>query len=374
MTKEDIRNEPCLGIGSKSTPGASGLRLRTSTPAGLSPLVEIDKNNDRTYYPPVSYVDAGYQRSRLATTSRRLITVVVFLAATVLAVVAWSLISQARDRWYWNHADMSWTWDHNIYVHATNDDEAERIDISTKRTLLLVQQATSMNVAKIVDVTSRINRAYAKQWGIDYVRLDGSMSAAGVLRNLLRMKASSKSLPSSSRYSNDMKRDYDVVVMLDADAMVVDMDYNILDLFAPGFLIGTIGGKRDGDGSTVELNDGAGIMFWNLNHEEIGPLSKLWRDELHTSFERGLIVDESSVLANVLSNTYSTRELKTLAQPLSPSQVSYFSGNKVRFMRKPSEAVQKTSWLDTDWQDVAIVLEQTADAVCFKFFPKCDVL
>jgi hypothetical protein len=261
-----------------------------------------------------------------------------------------------------------------MYVHTTDDDEVQSVISNESRNILIVQQATSLNVARIVDVTSRVNRAYAKQWGIDYVRLDGAIHAAEVLQSLLRMKAATDSSPFLSRYSKGVKREYDAIVMLDADAITVDMDYNILDLFAPGFLIGTIGGRRDGAESTVELNDGAGIVFWNLKHAEIGPVSKLWADDLNALEERGLIVDESSVLANILSNTYSPRELKTLVQPLSPPQFSFFSGEAVRFMRKPSYAAQKTGWLDTDWKDIAIVLEQTADAVCFKFYPKCDLL
>ena len=82
-----------------------------------------------------------------------------------------------------------------------------------------------------------------------------------------------------------------------------------------------------------------------------------------------------AILFDVLRRAYNQEELSSMVKELQPPQVDYFSGNVIKFFRKPSEyeRMPRLQWLESDSEDMLIVLEQLIDSVCFKSYPKCEL-
>lgn len=59
--------------------------------------------------------------------------------------------------------ELEWFWDRNHYVPEYGFDPQRQ----EQRTLLVVQDAAYGAEQQVIEVTQRVNRAYAKRWGYD---------------------------------------------------------------------------------------------------------------------------------------------------------------------------------------------------------------
>ena len=313
-----------------------------------------------TYYTyPTRYVAAPNDELSLHNIFRRS-TIIgsALLAVASAAMLTRSMLSQALESWYWNNAEPQRTWDRNIYYpHGLSRDESQINQQNPK--LLIVQHAASPRTAKIVDVTSRINRAYARHIEADYVRVDGPMAFCDTLTDVISMKVASEG----------GWLQYDAILAMDPDAVFVEFDTNVLlDMFVPNghSLVGIAGNITDID------QHGSGVMFFNTRHQESSTVLKLWRDDCVKGRDRTF--GDIAILFDLLRKAYN-QELSNMVQQLQPPQVDYFSGSEIKFFRKPSEYEQmsRLQWLESDSEDVLVVLEQLIDSVCFKSYPKCEL-
>ena len=282
------------------------------------------------------------------------------LAVASAAMLTRSMFSQALESWYWNHAEPQRTWDRNIYYpHGLSRDESQTNQQNHK--LLILQHAASPQMAKIVDLTSRINRAYARHIKADYVRVDGPMAFCDTLTDVISMKVASEGA----------WLQYDAILAMDPDAVFVGFDTNVLlDMFVPNdhSLVGIAGNITDID------QHGSGVMFFNTRHEESSAVLKLWRDDCISGRDRTF--GDIANLFDLLRKANNQEALSNMVQQLQPPQVDYFSGSEIKFFRKPSEYEQmsRLQWLESDSEDVLVVLEQLIDSVCFRSYPKCELV
>ena len=347
-----------LRLRTPSGPSASRSRVR-SRPTDVAPSDSVTAG-PLIYY-PTRYVaavprinDAKYPH-RFFTKRTILMGSAILAAASVVVMMTWSLLSQALDNWYWNGAEPQWIWDHNIYDPPDNAPG----NTTPVRKLLILQRATSPKASKILDATYRLNRAYAKHIQADYVRIDGMLALSDIVFDAINVKVA----PEEGWVQ------YDCIIVLDPDAVFVEFGIHMLDMFGPNHLVGIAGNMTDAD------RYGSGMLLWNTRHRESNAALSLWVDGSFSFHHRDLPKDDITILFDVLRNTYNPPELFTMFQELQPPQVDYFSGTAVRFFRKPSgyERMSRLQWLEADWEDVAIVLEQLVDAICFKSHPKCDL-
>ena len=281
------------------------------------------------------------------------------LAVASVAMLAWSMLSQALEGWYWNNAEPQWTWDHNVYDPRGISADAPHLNEQNPK-ILIIQHASSPKMAKIVDLTSRVNRAYARHIEADYVRVDGPMALCDTLSDVISMKVASKGA----------WLQYDAILAMDPDAVFVDFDTNVLlDMFVPNShrLVGIAGNITDID------QHGSGVLFLNTRHEESSTVLKLWSDDCARVHDRGM--SDIAILFDLVRKAYNQEELSNMVQELQPPQVDYFSGSEIKFFRKPTEYEQmsRLQWLESDSEDITIVLEQLIDSVCFKSYPKCEL-
>jgi len=190
--------------------------------------------------------------------------------------------------------DNEWSWDRNYYPSrpvpgigsvsssmgingigppaTTTDGPTNTTDGGnngeTIRSLLVVQVSGFGAEVEILDVTSKVNRAYAKRWTFDFLKFTGialgsqpwqsTFNKAFLLRYLVEKKI-----------KNSDFQVYDNVLMLDADSMIVNLDYNVLDLIPADKLL------SDGIGASLEIKDEySDVMLWNLNHPDVGKVSE----------------------------------------------------------------------------------------------------
>lgn len=315
------------------------------------------------YYPTRYVAAANIDNDELSQHSifrRATIIGSALLAVASAAILTWSMLSQALEGWYWNRSEPQWTWDHNIYDPRGVSRDEDQISQQNPK-LLILQHAAFPKMAKIVDLTSRVNRAYARHIEADYVRVDGPMALCDTLSDVISMKVASEGT----------WLQYDAILAMDPDAVFVEFDTNVLlDMFVPNAhrLIGIAGNITDID------EHGSGVLFLNTRHEESSTVLKLWSDDC-ISVVHDRSFGDVAILFDVLRNAYNQEELSSMVQELQPPQVDYFSGSEIKFFRKPSEYEQmpRLKWLESDSEDILIVLEQLIDSVCFKSYPKCEL-
>lgn len=312
------------------------------------------------------------------------------LLAVALFITLWFVVARPPSlASFWADVEF-WSWDHNQNPKGHHSVR-----------LLILQHAESKPAAEVLEVTARVNRAYARNWGYDYVRVFGSTRSwdrgAGRYRDeggerlhfaLLLQRISQtrteaitgagwRSVGRGNRVQEVRVGDdelYDSLLVLRPDAMLVDLDSNILQMFDSNYLIVTVEHKREID---VESSiDFGGGFFWNLQHSESDSLLRLWLDEMEETMatieRRGIAITDlaMSTLGNVLNKYYTLPEQKELLLSPSHHSAAVFAGN-IKFFRSKKG---KIAWLEEEWALACDVLQQTSDQICFKFYPKCDLV
>ena len=156
---------------------------------------------------------------------------------------------------------------------------------TSHRTCSIVQDSAPGPAAKVLDATSRVNHAYAKRWSHDYLQFtwvalgsqpwQATVNKPFLLSNLLRARAA-KTLADAKKITGggaekgkrnlwqgiDTQRNateveivlptvnnigrfslmpYDTVLFLDSNAMIVQLDYDVLDLIAQDKMLAMVG-------------------------------------------------------------------------------------------------------------------------------------
>jgi len=65
-------------------------------------------------------------------------------------------------------------------------------------------------------------------------------------------------------------RRYDTVLFLDSNAMIVQLDYDVLDLIAKDKMLAMVGGS----GAQIHKSKYSDVMLWNLEHPQAMSVSK----------------------------------------------------------------------------------------------------
>jgi len=224
------------------------------------------------------------------------------------------------------------------------------------------------------------NRAYARQWGIDFVRYDSGRSSydrracfekIAVLNEVLD-RQNNETSDGKYPWHHDQSIQYEYILLLPADAILMELDTDILAAILPPDKdkIVAIAGWGESDG----LTSNSDILLFNLKHRHTEAVARLWL-EMVTSVETtcgdnndlGMLVTAIAMVAE------RNEELGALIQPLQETEDGFVGD---RFIKTIPIAVpeSRTAYLRDFLQQSAVSLQATSDAVCFRFFPKCEVL
>jgi len=217
-------------------------------------------------------------------------------------------------------------WDHNHY----NEWNTKLTSADGERNLLLIQLSTPTTRSQ-TEITSRPNRAYARHWSIDYL-LHNSDDTCTQRENLLQIIFEKEQ--TEEEEGKDPKKTrfvYDTVLFLPAGAVITDMEYDLLSLLPKDNLL--------------TLTKDEKLSMFNLRHSNFPILLQRWLD--------------SSTCDN---------SLNTLAKSTGTNSITILNVSNAGFV------VPKLVKLSNDPDGSTVALQTTVDAVCYRYYPWCDVL
>lgn len=271
---------------------------------------------------------------------------------------------------------------------------------------LIIQSLPPGPEEQLLDVTSRVNRAYARRWGYDYLSYIGNSPDSYLINELYRMRYtqlqhqdnttvsdSGTFKPSPIPLSCSHPRKYDTVVVLQSDAMIVQLDFNILNLLprSDSQEISSI----ENENSEVQATDDSRSLFaggidthpwnvystvevWNLNHSFFNTFSQTWIDnDLKENMGRAsnaiVMKDLLSVLQNAtaqyseLSGDDSVPLLRTIPKEM----VNGIAGTVIK-QERDSMSTQVVT--EQDLFKIIPVIQGIADNTCYRYYPLCEIV
>ena len=166
---------------------------------------------------------------------------------------------------------------------------------------------------------------------------------------------------------------YDYVLFLDSSAIIVQLDYNILNLIqTENHMIAT---------STPDLAD---VMLWNLNHPQANYYSNEWMDKcyhhLNTNNENSgstnisSMVQSEDILAKILNDNVENQSSATITadivNPIPKEKINGLQGTLVKQDMTYNYYVVDDSMLRKKMP----ILNGISDSVCYRFYPQCEVV
>ena len=282
-----------------------------------------------------------------------------------------------------------WKWDRNVYnprqpvgsnVSSSSSSSSSSVIApgpQQERNLLLAQFSGSPALDILSSISSRPNRAYARQWVRDYVRYTGSSSKrleracfdkVYLLRTILNRQAHTETL-----WSPSSRVEYDVVVLLPPDAIITDLDSDLLNLFPADKLFGVASYQQqstsDSSGSTYSE-----VLFFNLRHKYAVDTAELWYSLTEPPVTCGAGNDIQLLLEAVRSVAESEDEVKNdLVATLAVSPKGFVGSRSIKVIPQTVPS-SKAVTLVSNAAKTKLDLQTTADSVCYRYYPRCDVL
>lgn len=302
-------------------------------------------------------------------------------------------------------------WDHNIYIPSTSSDDDDANSKSDKYDAYLVAQlGGSSGLDALTDISSRPNRAYCRQHSstVDYVRYTRGEKSPSIqqkscfdkvilLNTILdkQMRDSRDGLFLPSLFSLPPQVEYDAVALLSPDSIIMNMDSDIFDLLlAPNKLVAIAGWNDDYARSFVEGGDGqfeskTGVVFFNLRHKHANAVAKLWWDIVESpAVSCGAGNDLALLVDAIVAVLEDGEDLASVIAPLDESEQGFVGqsaepGTDDTNMVPqedvikgivPSTPESRAHMLLKDLPNNAVRLQTTSDSVCYRFYPRCEIL
>lgn len=190
---------------------------------------------------------------------------------------------------------LEWHWDK--YSKSRPKDTV----IPSRRLVIVQYTGWEDYYFQMTDISSRANRAYAKMHHVDYVRMNGVAygSHTGI-------HAPYNKIFILRHFRERFRHNYDVILLLDSDAVIVDLDFDALELLPPNYLFAAHKIIPGSSNTTWEINNG--VTLWNLKHKEYDEVVRRWAWRCKHKMERGLGVSDQGPLHFGLRTDYTDEE------------------------------------------------------------------
>jgi hypothetical protein len=267
---------------------------------------------------------------------------------------------------------------------------------------LIIQALPPGPEEELLDITSRVNRAYAKRWGFDYLSYVGPDTYAFLLRSLIH-KDNINATSADSTDGNpgsvtaSQKGDaavpittthyYETVMVLQSDALIVKLDYNILNFIRKDSLVGCGADKAGG-----VWNVYSDVMIWNLNHPLFNNVTDSWLE-----MDQGTKASPSGNHESGKSSSIRRTNNGSLGTPRSAGMdnlaiilmemekegidggpvvdeiprelVNGLDGTVIKqFDEKSKQVLQK------DLPKIIPLIQGISDNTCYRYYPQCEVV
>jgi hypothetical protein len=309
----------------------------------------------------------------------------------------------------------------------------------TQRRLLIAQyaaDATSQHSAASSNITyetflsftSRVNQAYAIAWHCDYLILRGTMdpnipwNETFQIERLVvrgkrlsstfhrrspakrdkRAKRQTPSLPASRATYNKLaildlalsERQYDSLLILDADAMLFDFSRDITTLLPPDMLpsgaafttapnVSTGSSSRAKRGALLVAHKtnrtdvpatgsiNVGVTLWNLRHPLTPALLDRWKLMCELRMWSGRGDDDQAPLQSILKKDLDATKRERVVYAIS-KEFAYDNGLFVKHFIRPARSAWNVS--ERTQQYRLTKMQQAAEEVCSRYSSVCNLL
>eukprot|EP00522_Entomoneis_paludosa_P018392 CAMPEP_0172453244 /NCGR_PEP_ID=MMETSP1065-20121228/10659_1 /TAXON_ID=265537 /ORGANISM="Amphiprora paludosa, Strain CCMP125" /LENGTH=518 /DNA_ID=CAMNT_0013205423 /DNA_START=5 /DNA_END=1561 /DNA_ORIENTATION=+ len=335
------------------------------------------------------------------------------IAATLACIVV-SILYHMRGHIYQDLyllEQPEWRWDHNVYspqqqqsssysTHEGNHQEGctdvvtEATGETTKchRNMLIAQVSGGNTVLnEMSSICSRPNRAYARRWGRDYVQYSkpvknlvrSCFDKVTVLSTILERQeqhhVQQQQQATASTNNNWMQQlpqpprvIYDTVALFPPDAIIMDLDQDLLDLLPPDKLLAIAG--WDIHASVIHDSNFADVLLVNLQHEYAATVVQVWQSMVEPPVTCGAGNDLAILLQAVESVLAPHEDLSSVVVSLGETNKGLIADNHaIKVIPLPVPG-HKANMLTATHTESKAILQTTADSVCYRYYPRCEVL
>jgi len=339
-------------------------------------------------------------------------------------------------------APATWKWDYNHYsplLPFIPDYENDTSQPPSQRTRTLIIQSLPPGAEEqLLKITSRVNRAYAKRWGFDYVSYVGQEPYSSLVTEVFQMGEvknahTPKSCKDVTHDGNDSASDgddeedddcttrdaetsdadantaspapgtipsvyipsptvalrqYSTVMLLQSDAIIVHLDYNILDLIRDDQLISCgMNQKFPTDEGLWDVY--SDVVLWNLKHPLFYNATQLWVESddnrvdaldavIGSNSNESIVRDLVQVLMNMnvdvdkdMNTNTQNQDAVALVQDIPREMVSGLDGTVIKQARDSSKIQPITNH---DLKVMIPVIQGISDTVCYRYYPQCEIV
>lgn len=296
-------------------------------------------------------------------------------------------------------AESQFNWDHNHFSPLSNTSPLDTHDPTQPNhpKTLIIQSLPPGPEEVLLSITSRVNRAYAKRLGFDYLSYVGDETDSYLLTKLFLKRINNNTngtINGQSVHLGDFldvsrnaavadgfteasipPHNYDAVVVLQSDAIIVQLDYNVVDLLQTTNLVAS------GVDKNVLTKDGlwsvySNVMIWNLRHPLFYNTTVSWleMDEV----DRGEQVDSDSDggclvrgLIKVLMNMTHDEDTELDLQEIPRELVNGLEGTVIKQER---DCTANKVITEKDLPRMIPIIQGIADNVCYRYYPQCEII
>jgi hypothetical protein len=138
--------------------------------------------------------------------------------------------------------------------------------LMSSKKILIAQYSNKGALAEVFKLTKPLNMRYAEFWRHDIVFLNGQ-----------QLPLEEANLASLLELAWDERINYDYVFLMDADSMMINLQFDIAQLLPTAHMVAA---KRPSRVEDWQVYDA--VSFWNLNHLLVPRVAKAWAN----SFEK----------------------------------------------------------------------------------------
>lgn len=231
-----------------------------------------------------------------------------------------------------------WEW-HNFSKESPLSSHNKRRQNKSKHRLLIAQYTGYGKYTEMMDMVAPVNVQYAAMWGHDIVLLQGTaLEFPGISSHCNNEPRSTFNKIPLLKVAYEHRSDYDYVLILDTDAMMVDMEYDITTLLPSSHLLAAHRVLSWDWTNTWDIN--AGITLWNLHHSTMHDVLKTW---YHLVLSNPYLVverndDQYFLQRTLLELGYWKRAVKSTTK-----EFNYYEGTVIKHFKRDQRSWSRTS-------------------------------
>lgn len=255
-----------------------------------------------------------------------------------------------------DHPQRNVTWEWNRY---SSDHKHSN---STRKKVLIGMYAGFDQYARLLQHTAHVNKAYAKKRGYDFVVLQGTALAHPEHCVESGRKAT---LNKIRLLFHAIDNQYDQLLLLDADALIVNLDTKLTELIPRDKMVAAHQVNR----TAQAWNINAGVMLWNVHH----PLTRGTAVEWFQNARQGVLHDDKFLGDQVyLQRALRGSDARMAAVLRLTMEFSYGHGTFVKHFIRERE--------HKNWKDPDILahreerIRAAAEQACAKYAGVCDTI